>query len=68
MASVLRDHQPPTLVVWGKFDPSFDVAEAEAYRRDLPNAEIHVLEAGHFALDEQPGAITRLVGAFLVSI
>ena len=61
----LREHQPPTLVVWGKFDPSFDVAEAEAYRRDLPNAEVHVLEAGHFALDEQPGEIARLVEAFL---
>jgi pimeloyl-ACP methyl ester carboxylesterase len=52
-------------VVWGKFDPSFDVAEAEAYRRDLPNAEVHVLEAGHFSLDEQPGEIAGLVGAFL---
>ncbi|MDD0996965.1 alpha/beta hydrolase [Pseudomonas sp. TNT2022 ID1044] len=61
----LREHQPPTLVVWGKFDPSFDVAETEAYRRDLPGAEIHVLEAGHFALDEKPGEIARLVGDFL---
>ncbi|MEZ1318821.1 alpha/beta hydrolase [Pseudomonas fluorescens] len=61
----LRAHQPPTLVVWGKFDPSFDVAEVEAYRRDLPNAEIHVLEAGHFALDEQPDAIAQYVGGFL---
>ncbi|WP_447890808.1 alpha/beta fold hydrolase [Pseudomonas hormoni] len=61
----LREHQPPTLVVWGKFDPSFEVAEAEAYRRDLPNAEIHVLEAGHFALDEKPDDIARLVGDFL---
>jgi len=61
----LRAHQPPTLVVWGKFDPSFEAAEAEAYRRDLPNAEIHVLEAGHFALDEQPAEIATLVGRFL---
>lgn len=61
----LREHQPPTLVVWGQFDPSFEVAEAEAYRRDLPNAEIHVLEAGHFALDEKPDEIARLVGDFL---
>jgi pimeloyl-ACP methyl ester carboxylesterase len=61
----MREHQPPTLVVWGKYDPSFDVAEAEAYRRDLPNAEIHVLEAGHFALDEKPDEIASLIDAFL---
>jgi pimeloyl-ACP methyl ester carboxylesterase len=48
VASVLRDHQPPTLVVWGKFDPSFDVAEAEAYRRDLPNAETMCSRRGIF--------------------
>jgi pimeloyl-ACP methyl ester carboxylesterase len=41
------------------------VAEAEAYRRDLPTAEVHVLEAVHFALDEKPGEIAGLVGAFL---
>ncbi|NWD07923.1 alpha/beta fold hydrolase [Pseudomonas gingeri] len=61
----LRAHQPPTLVVWGKYDPSFDVAEAEAYRRDLPGAEVHVLDAGHFALDEQPSEIAVLVEHFL---
>lgn len=61
----MREHQPPTLVVWGKYDPSFDVAEAEAYRRDLPKAEIHVLEAGHFALDEKPDEIASLIDGFL---
>lgn len=61
----MREHQPPTLVVWGKYDPSFDVAEAEAYRRDLPKAEIHVLEAGHFALDEKPDEIASLITGFL---
>lgn len=61
----MREHQPPTLVVWGKYDPSFQVAEAEAYRRDLPNAEIHVLNAGHFALDEKPDEIAGLIDAFL---
>lgn len=62
----MREHQPPTLVVWGKYDPSFDVAEAEAYRRDLPNAEVHVLEAGHFALDEKPDEIASLIDMFLI--
>lgn len=61
----LREHQPPTLVVWGKYDPSFDVAEAQAYRRDLPKAEIHVLAAGHFALDEKPNEIAGLIDEFL---
>ena len=42
----LRRHQPPLLVLWGRFDPSFQVEEAEAYRRDVPNAEVHVLDAG----------------------
>jgi pimeloyl-ACP methyl ester carboxylesterase len=49
----LRTHQPPTLVLWGRYDPSFLVAGAEAYRRDLPDAELHLLDAGHFALDER---------------
>jgi pimeloyl-ACP methyl ester carboxylesterase len=61
----LRQHRPATLVVWGKYDPSFQVAEAEAYRRDLPDAEIHVLDAGHFALDQKPDAIAALVKDFL---
>jgi pimeloyl-ACP methyl ester carboxylesterase len=61
----LREHQPPMLVVWGRYDPSFAVAGAEAYRKDVPNAEVHILDAGHFALDEQPGEIIRLSKAFL---
>jgi pimeloyl-ACP methyl ester carboxylesterase len=61
----LKAHQPPTLVVWGKYDPSFQVAEAEAYRRDLPNAEIHILDAGHFALNDKPDEVAGLVGGFL---
>jgi len=48
----LRQHQPPTLVVWGKHDLSFTVAGALAYGEDLPEAEVHLLDAGHFALDE----------------
>jgi pimeloyl-ACP methyl ester carboxylesterase len=61
----MKEHQPPTLVVWGKYDTSFLVAEAEAYRRDVPRAEIHVLDAGHFALDEKPDEIARLIEEFL---
>lgn len=53
------------LVVWGKYDPSFAVAGATAYKRDVPGAEIHLLEAGHFALDEAVDQIAGYIRAFL---
>ncbi len=61
----LRTHRPPTLVAWGANDPSFVAAGAEAYRRDLPDAEIHLLDAGHFALDEATDAIAQRILDFL---
>lgn len=61
----LREHRPPTLVVWGRNDPSFIASGAEAYKRDLPDSEIHLLDAGHFALDEQNDEIARLILEFL---
>jgi pimeloyl-ACP methyl ester carboxylesterase len=61
----LREHQPPLLVVWGRYDPSFEAAEAQAYRRDVPGAEVHVLDAGHFALDEAPELVAQLCRDFL---
>jgi pimeloyl-ACP methyl ester carboxylesterase len=61
----LRQHRPPTLVVWGRYDPSFISPGAEAYKRDLPDAEIHLLDAGHFALDEKVDEIAGLMFAFL---
>jgi pimeloyl-ACP methyl ester carboxylesterase len=61
----LRQHQPLLQVVWGRYDPSFQVAEVEAYRRDVPDAEMHILDAGHFALDEQPELIADLTRAFV---
>jgi pimeloyl-ACP methyl ester carboxylesterase len=57
--------QPPTLVVWGKYDPSFMIAGATAYADDVPKAEIHLLEAGHFALDKATDEIASLVRGFL---
>ncbi|GGE05988.1 hydrolase [Aureimonas endophytica] len=60
-----RDHRPPLLAVWGRHDPAFLPAGAEAYRRDLPAAEIHLLDAGHFALETHADEIARLIGAFL---
>jgi pimeloyl-ACP methyl ester carboxylesterase len=61
----LRSYRPPTLVLWGKYDPSFTVAGATAYGRDVPDAEIHLLEAGHFALDEAADEIAARIDAFL---
>jgi pimeloyl-ACP methyl ester carboxylesterase len=62
----LRTHRPPTLVAWGANDPSVVAAAgAEAYRRDLPDAEIHLLDAGHFALDEATDPIAQLILDFL---
>ena len=61
----LRERHPPTLVVWGRYDPVFDIAEVEAIKRDVPKAEVHVLDAGHFALDEAAGDIAKLMRAFL---
>lgn len=59
----LRDHRPPALVLWGKHDPFFVEAGAWAYRRDLPDAEVRVLDAGHFALDEHLPEIAARVAA-----
>lgn len=61
----LREHRPPTLVVWGRYDPSFTIAGGEAFRRDVPDAEIHILDAGHFALDEAVDEIAAHVRLFL---
>lgn len=61
----LRDTQPPLLVVWGRYDPSFQVEEADAYRREVPDAEVHVIDAGHFSLDEAPDQVAELTGRFL---
>lgn len=61
----MRNHPRPTLVLWGRYDPSFLVPGAEGYRRDRPEAELHILEAGHFALDEATDAVARLTRDFL---
>ena len=61
----LRERHPPTLIVWGRYDPTFDVAEVAALKHDVPNAEAHVLDAGHFALDESATDIAKLMRGFL---
>jgi pimeloyl-ACP methyl ester carboxylesterase len=61
----LQEMQPKLLVVWGKHDPSFDIGEPERYRKDVANAEVHVLDGGHFALDTKADEIAALVGEFM---
>src|SRR5579862_8757301 len=63
----MRERQPRLLVLWGKYDLSFDISEPESYRRDVPNAEVHVLDAGHFALDTAADQIAQLIGTFMTS-
>jgi pimeloyl-ACP methyl ester carboxylesterase len=58
---------PRLLVIWGKHDLSFDPGEPERYRKDVPNAEVHVLDAGHFALDTRQDEIAALVRNFMSS-
>lgn len=57
----LRKYQPKLLAVWGKNDPSFVWQGAEAFKKDLPNAEIHFVDSGHFALESHCGEIAQLI-------
>ncbi len=61
----MREKQPRLLVIWGKYDLSFDLGEPERYHKDVPKAEVHVLDAGHFALDTAADEIAALVGDFV---
>ena len=61
----MHEKQPRLLVIWGKYDLSFDPGEPERYRKDVPNAEVHVLDAGHFALDTAADEIAALVREFV---
>ena len=60
-----RQHQPPTLIVWGKNDAIFPAAGAHPYQRDLKNVELHLLDTGHFALEEDGDIIVRHIRRFL---
>ena len=62
---MLRINQPKTLIVWGAKDLKFNANGAKAYMNDLPNAELHLLDAGHFAAEEKTVEIARLILDFL---
>ena len=59
-----RKHQPPTMIVWGKNDYVFPPEGALPYKRDLPNAEIHLLDTGHFALETHGHEIAAHIEKF----
>ncbi len=60
-----RKHQPPTLIVWGKNDHIFPAEGAHPYKRDLKTLEFHLLDTGHFALEEDGEVIARHIRRFL---
>ena len=60
-----RSKQPKTLIVWGKNDPFFTVEGAKAYLRDIPKAELHLLDTGHFALEDSSDLIAPLIAKSL---
>ena len=63
----MREKQPRLLVIWGKYELSFDPGEPERYRKDVPNAEVHIVDGGHFALDTAADEIAALVQGFVGS-
>jgi pimeloyl-ACP methyl ester carboxylesterase len=60
-----RKRQPRMLIVWGKNDPFFTVEGAKAYRRDLPKAELHLIDTGHFALEDSSDFIAERIRGFV---
>ena len=61
-----RDKQPRTLIVWGQNDPFFTVEGAKAFLKDLPKAELHLLNSGHFAIEDTGDFIAERIGEFLI--
>ena len=61
----LQKTQPGLLVIWGKHDLSFDPGEPERYRKDVPNAQVHVLDGGHFVMDTKADEVAARVREFM---
>src|SRR5580658_4630375 len=61
----MREKQPRLLVIWGKYESSFDPSEPESYRKDVPNAEVHIVDGCHFALDTAADEIAHFVKGFM---
>ncbi|MFD2646568.1 alpha/beta fold hydrolase [Devosia albogilva] len=65
IAAYLREHQPPALLLWGRHDVFFDVAEVLSWMEDLPRMEAHVLDGGHFVLETHAAEASALMAAFI---
>jgi len=61
----LRAYQPPALVIWGRYDPFFSVEEAGCFKRDLPDAEVHILEGSHMLLETNFEEVLKIIVGFL---
>jgi pimeloyl-ACP methyl ester carboxylesterase len=61
----MQEKQPRLLVIWGKYESSFDAGEPERYRKDVPDAEVHVVDGGHFALDTAADEVAALMREFM---
>lgn len=60
-----RTARPPALVIWGRYDTFFALEEAHCYKRDLPNASVHMLDGGHMALETNFDEVLELIGKFM---
>jgi pimeloyl-ACP methyl ester carboxylesterase len=65
VAAYLKTHQPPALMLWGRHDAFFDIAEVQSWLRDLPRMEAHILDGGHFLLETHAARATALIRKFL---
>lgn len=68
MQNYLREHQPPLLAIWGKNDPSFVPAGAEAFRKDVKHAVVKFVDSGHFALESHHAEIAHAIKDFLQGV
>lgn len=61
-----RTHQPPALIIWGRYDVFYEVEEAYCYKRDLPNAQTHLIDGGHWALETNFDEVLKLIKDFML--
>ena len=65
VADYLRQNQPPALMLWGRHDPYFDIAETLSWMQDLPRMEAHVFDGSHFLLETHAEAALALMLDFI---
>jgi hypothetical protein len=65
IADYLRERQPPALLLWGRHDPWFEIAETLSWMEDLPRMEAHIFDGGHFLLETHGKASAALVADFI---